>query len=325
MSKDLVVKTNRLNQAFQMLTLAELHIVQLAIVDARETGTGLTTNQPLRINAMRYAEVFNTTRQNAYQRMKSAEDTLFNRRFSYFDDEGKLIKSRWIQQVRYLDDEGAIELVFTLAVVDGISRIDGAQEFFTQYLLSQTAKLTSVYSARLYELLIQWKSVGKTPIFELASFREQIGLKATEYQTMSNFKSRVLDPAIKQINDHTDITVSYEQQKKGRVITGFLFKFKQNKKSETKTPKNSDSSPSVLKPSQLTTKIVKQPENANLSDLQHRASKITGLIISNHLSDRFKRGDESVMDMMKRIQNEITSDQIADQWQNKLEEFGVIF
>ena len=32
MSKDLVVKTNRLNQAFQMLTLAELHIVQLAIV-----------------------------------------------------------------------------------------------------------------------------------------------------------------------------------------------------------------------------------------------------------------------------------------------------
>ena len=40
-----------------MLTLAELHIVQLAIVDARETGTGLSTNQPLRIDAMRYAEV----------------------------------------------------------------------------------------------------------------------------------------------------------------------------------------------------------------------------------------------------------------------------
>ena len=39
-----------------MLTLAELHIVQLAIVDARETGTGLSTNQPLRIDAMRYAE-----------------------------------------------------------------------------------------------------------------------------------------------------------------------------------------------------------------------------------------------------------------------------
>lgn len=318
MSKDLVVKTNRLNQAFQMLTLAELHIVQLAIVDARETGTGLTTNQPLRINAMRYAEVFNTTRQNAYQRMKSAEDTLFNRRFSYFDDEGKLIKSRWIQQVRYLDDEGAIELVFTLAVVDGISRIDGAQEFFTQYLLSQTAKLTSVYSARLYELLIQWKSVGKTPIFELANFREQIGLKVTEYQTMSNFKTRVLDPAIKQINEHTDITVTYDQHKKGRVITGFSFKFKHKKQ-------NNDSVPSSSRIVETPSKVLKQPENANTDVLELRKSKITGAIMANALANRFKRGDESVMDMMKRIKQEISNDDIADQWENKLEEFGVIF
>lgn len=318
MSKDLVVKTNRLNQAFQMLTLAELHIVQLAIVDARETGTGLTTNQPLRINAMRYAEVFNTTRQNAYQRMKSAEDTLFNRRFSYFDDEGKLIKSRWIQQVRYLDDEGAIELVFTLAVVDGISRIDGAQEFFTQYLLSQTAKLTSVYSARLYELLIQWKSVGKTPIFELANFREQIGLKVTEYQTMSNFKTRVLDPAIKQINEHTDITVTYDQHKKGRVITGFSFKFKHKKQ-------NNDSVPSSSRIVETPSKVLKQPENANSDALELRKSKITGAIMANALANRFKRGDESVMDMMKRIKQEISNDDIADQWENKLEEFGVIF
>ena len=325
MSKDLVVKTNRLNQAFQMLTLAELHIVQLAIVDARETGTGLTTNQPLRINAMRYAEVFNTTRQNAYQRMKSAEDTLFNRRFSYFDDEGKLIKSRWIQQVRYLDDEGAIELVFTLAVVDGISRIDGAQEFFTQYLLSQTAKLTSVYSARLYELLIQWKSVGKTPVFELVHFREQLGLKVTEYQTMSNFKTRVLDPAIKQINEHTDITVTYEQQKQGRVITGFSFKFKHKKQNNDKTPQNSDFGVSSSRPLEVPTNIVKQPENANMDVLDHRKSKITGAIMANGLADRFKRGDESVMDMMKRIKEEISTDAIANQWQSKLEEFGVIF
>ena len=47
--------------------------------------------------------------------------------------------------------------------------------------------------------------------------------------------------------------------------------------------------------------------------------------MSNRLSDRFKRGDESVMDMMKRIKEEISTDAIADQWQNKLEEFGVIF
>ena len=239
MKKDLVVKTNRLNQAFQVLTLAELHIVQLAIVDARETGTGLNTDTPLRIDARRYAEVFNTTRQNAYQRMKEAEDTLFNRRFSFYDENGKLVKSRWIQQVRYLDDEGAIELVFTLAVVQGISRIDGVKEFFTQYLLSQTAQLNSVYSARLYELLIQWRSTGKVPIIDLGDFREQLGIGINEYQRMHHFKARVLEPAIKEINEKTDIKAEYEQHKKGRVISGFSFKFK--KKPQPKSEKSLDS------------------------------------------------------------------------------------
>lgn len=251
MSKDLVVKTNRLNQAFQVLTLAELHIVQLAIVDARETGTGLSTDKPLRIDAMRYAEVFGTSRQNAYQRMKEAEDTLFNRRFSFYDEDGKLVKSRWIQQVKYLDDEGAMELAFTMAVVHGISRIDGVKEFFTQYLLSQTAKLSSVYSARLYELLVQWKSVSKTPIFELNSFRDQLGIGVNEYKAMSDFKKRVLEPAIREINEQTDITTSYEQHKKGRVITGFSFKFKQKPKQAqiaTETPKRDQTEEQPLKP-----------------------------------------------------------------------------
>ncbi|XP_017797094.1 PREDICTED: replication protein-like [Habropoda laboriosa] len=251
MSKDLVVKTNRLNQAFQVLTLAELHIVQLAIVDARETGTGLSTDKPLRIDAMRYAEVFGTSRQNAYQRMKEAEDTLFNRRFSFYDEDGKLVKSRWIQQVKYLDDEGAMELAFTMAVVHGISRIDGVKEFFTQYLLSQTAKLSSVYSARLYELLVQWKSVSKTPIFELNNFRDQLGIGVNEYKAMSDFKKRVLEPAIREINEQTDITASYEQHKKGRVITGFSFKFKQKPKQAqiaTETPKRDQTEEQSLKP-----------------------------------------------------------------------------
>ena len=47
--------------------------------------------------------------------------------------------------------------------------------------------------------------------------------------------------------------------------------------------------------------------------------------MSNRLSDRFKQSDESVMQMMARIQSEITTDVIADQWENKLEEFGVVF
>lgn len=242
MSKgNLVVKTNQLNSALQNLSLPEIRIIQLAIVDARETNTGLSTDKPLRIDALRYAEIFETTRQNGYKRMKDAEENLFNRRFSYIDERGKLIKSRWVQQVTYLDDEGAIELVFTLAVVNGISRIDGAEEFFTSYLLEQTASMDSIYSVRLYELLVQWVAAKQTPLFELNKFRDQLGVEDHEYKRMGNFKLRVLDLAVKEINEKSDIKVSYSQVKKGRTITGFKFTVHEKLKSKTdKTSKLRD-------------------------------------------------------------------------------------
>lgn len=239
-SSDLVVKSNRLNMAIQNLTLPELRIVQLAIVDARETGKGLNTDTPLRIDALRYAKAFDTTRQNAYILMKQSENKLFNRMFTFNDNENKPVKSRWVQDVRYLDDDGAIEICFTRAVVQCITRLDGAEEFFTQYLLSQTANLSSMYSVRLYELLIQWKTAGKTPLFELALFRGQLGLNDDEYKPMCNFKARVLDLAVNEINDKTDLTVSYTQEKRGRTITGFKFTVRTKDKPKDATPNQRD-------------------------------------------------------------------------------------
>ena len=296
MANDLVVKSNRLNMAIQNLTLPELRIIQLAIVDARETGNGLSTDTPLRINAMRYAEAFETTRQNAYNRMKEAEETLFNRRFTFLDSEGKTVKSRWIQRVRYLDDEGAIELAFTLDVVKAITRLDGAEEFFTQYLLSQTSNLNSVYSVRLYELLIQWKTAVKTPVFELSLFRGQMGLNDGEYKAMNDFKKRVLDLAVKEINEKTDLTVSYTQEKKGRLIHGFKFTVKQKEKTkkEVKTDRDNNTLDMFYK---MTDKQIDTfaTQLANLPALSHKApigasmKEFTNKIASD-LRDEKKQG-----------------------------------
>ncbi|XP_010248299.1 PREDICTED: uncharacterized protein LOC104591212 [Nelumbo nucifera] len=56
---------------------------------------------------------------------------------------------------------------------------------------------------------------------------------------MYDFKKYVLDIALKQVNEHTDITVKVEQHKTGRTITGFSFSFKQ-KKSAAKPTKNTE-------------------------------------------------------------------------------------
>ena len=322
---DLIVKDNALMNASYNLDLVEQRLILLAILEARESGKGINANDPLTVHAESYINQFGVARQTAYQALKDACKDLFARQFSYQEkrERGRAnITSRWVSQIAYIDETATVEVIFAPAVVPLITRLE---EQFTQYDIEQISGLSSAYAVRLYELLICWRSTGKTPVIELAEFRKRLGVLNDEYTRSDNFKKWIIENPIKQINEHTDITASYEQHKKGRTITGFSFKFKQKKKIEPETPKNSDSSQRIEKPSQILANIVKQPENANLSDLQHRASKITGLIMSNRLSDRFKQGDESIMQMMARIQSEITTDSIADQWQSKLEEFGVVF
>ena len=96
---------------------------------------------------------------------------------------------------------------------------------------------------RLYELLICWRTTGKTPIIELGEFRKRIGVLDTEYQRMDVFKRGVLELALKQINEHTDITATYEQHKKGRLITGFSFKFKQRSPNKPRLPQKRPKQP----------------------------------------------------------------------------------
>ena len=325
MSK-LVVKDNALMNASYNLDLVEQRLILLAIVEARESGKGINANDPLTVHAESYINQFGVARQTAYQALKDACDNLFARQFSYqeINERGNTenVRSRWVSEVRYVDAEATVKLIFAPVVIPLITRLE---ERFTQYEMKQISELSTGYAIRLYELLICWRTTGKTPVIELSEFRQKMGVLDSEYQRMHDLKKRVLEPALEQINEHTDITATYEQHKKGRTITGFSFKFKQKKKTEAETPKNSDSSPRIEKPSQIPANIVKQPENAKKDDLGHRASKITGLIMSNGLADRFKRGDESVIDMMKRIKEEITTEATADQWENKLEEFGVIF
>ena len=322
----LVVKDNALMNASYNLDLVEQRLILLAILEARESGKGINANDPLTIHAESYINQFGVHRVTAYQALKDACDNLFARQFSYQSktEKGNIQnhRSRWVSEIIYIDTEATVKIIFAPAIVPLITRLE---EQFTKYDIEQISGLSSAYAIRLYELLICWRSTGKTPIIELDEFRKRLGVLDTEYIRTDNLKMRVIEQSIKQINEHTDITVSYEQHKKGRTITGLSFRFKQKKKTETETQENSDSSPHIEKPSQIPANIVKQPENAKKDDLGHRASKITGLIMSNGLADRFKRGDESVMDMMKRIKEEITTEATANQWENKLEEFGVIF
>ena len=233
---EFVVKDNVLIQASYTLDTVEQRLILLAITEARQTGRGITENSLLEIHASSYINTFNVEKHTAYTVLRDASKSLFDRYVTYHDINPKTGKDRsfhcrWVDKIGYEPQSGIVFLRFTQDIVPLITRLE---ENFTKYELEQVSRLTSSYAIRLYELLIQWRSTGKTPIFDLALFRQQLGVEVHQYKTMSNFKTYVLDFALSQINELTDITTKYEQHKKGRSISGFSFTFKQKKETSMK-------------------------------------------------------------------------------------------
>lgn len=230
MNKQLVTKDNSLIGASYSLGVVEQRLIFLAIIEAREQKTLIEAGGLLRIYAQSYAKQFDVEKHTSYEAMKRAVEGLYEAGFAYSkldERSGKIghYKSRWVDKIGYIDDLGCVELVFASDVIPLITRLEAR---YTEYELKQVVGLQSEYAIRLYELIIQWRSVGKTNPISLTELREKLGL-LDEYKRIEAFKRRVLDLAVKQINEHTDITVEYEQHKNGRVITGFTFRFKVKK------------------------------------------------------------------------------------------------
>jgi plasmid replication initiation protein len=253
---ELVVKSNELIKASYSLGLVEQRLILMAIVTARETKKGITADTLLEIRAMDYAQLFSVTKQAAYMALTDAVETLFNRRATVqvYDERRKGLRPltvRWVTAMHHEENAGLITLRFGHEVVPEITRLEAN---FTSYELGQIAGLKSSYAVRLYELLIQWKVPGSTPLLKIDEFRSQLGLLKHEHSQMCHFKKYALDLAVSQINEHTDIFVAYQQVKLGRVITGFTFMLTQKKQPKDVTPKPRKTEPkpkSIKKEEQL--------------------------------------------------------------------------
>lgn len=231
MAKNLVVKDNALINASYNLELVEQRLILLAIVEARTSGKGVTPNNSLTITASSYMNHFGTNRNTAYQALKDACNNLFERQFSYIETNTKgnteVVRSRWVSEIRYIDNEASVKLIFSPTVSPLITLLE---KNFASYELEQVAQLNSKYAVRLYEVVIAWRSTGKTPMIAIDELRNRLGVLDNEYTVTADFKRWALDRPIKQINEKTEINLSYEQHKQGRKIVGFTFTVKQKSK-----------------------------------------------------------------------------------------------
>ncbi|MGP5791244.1 replication initiation protein RepM, partial [Psychrobacter celer] len=287
---ELVVKDNALIQASYTLDLAEQRLILLAIIEARNSGQGITHDSLLRIHASNYAKQFGVNDKTAYTVVKDASKGLFDRYVTYHDKNPKNGKDRsfhcrWVDKIGVEPDSGIVYMRFTSDVVPLITRLES---HFTSYEIDKVANLSSSYAIRLYELCVAWREQGFTQQYKIEELRQKLGVEPEKYKAMNNFKARVIDLAIKQINQHTDITVKYEQHKTGRTITAISFKFKQKKAPE---PIVKDDSYIKMTDSQIKTfskKLAALPELGSNAPMGASAEQFAA-IIADDLKDAEKQ------------------------------------
>jgi plasmid replication initiation protein len=266
--KDLIVKDNRLVEASYRLDLCEQRLMLLAIVRAREAREEITAATWLEVAAKDYADTYGITKQAAYMQLKTAADALFSRQVQLIGVDEKtgkdgVLKTRWVSACLYVEQAALVRLQIAPVIIPYVSNLESC---FTSYQLKNVAQMTSVYAIRLYELLTQYKSIGSRYI-DLADLRDFLGAIEKSYDRLDNFKKKVLDVGIDQVNQYTDLVVSYIPKKVGRSVVGYNFSIDQ-KAMEKPNPKKSNSSTAPLASPPLLNQGLSTAERALLRDKQ---------------------------------------------------------
>lgn len=236
----LIVKDNALVEASHRLNEVEQRLVLLAILKIREKFDDVESaqNQELTIHADDYMQIFNVDRHAAYKALKKAVVGLYRAEwgYKYINARGNVAVryERFTQSAEYVEKEAHVKFMFSNAIIPMLVQLE---RNFTIYEIEQIANLSSRYSMRLFSLLMRFfdKKTGHGWMeVSLDELRFKFKLLDHEYARMGNFKDKVLDLSVAQINENTDYTVTYEQRKQGRKIVAFRFDMVAKKKISSK-------------------------------------------------------------------------------------------
>jgi plasmid replication initiation protein len=138
------------------------------------------------------------------------------------------------QRVDYLLGQGIIEIKLTEDITPYLFDL---KENFTSYELASALRLTSKYAKRIYQYCSQWKDQGETKKYDIQDFKQMLGLLDDKGKDkairMSDFRESVLDVAVKQINEHTELHISYKLEKRVRTYKNIVFTVKSQALAET--------------------------------------------------------------------------------------------
>jgi plasmid replication initiation protein len=166
--------------------------------------------------------------------IQEATDKLITRVYSFYDDFGNSGSMALFASVTYTDgcDLIKIEILSTVRHFMFDLKYD-----FTSFSLWSALRLRSIYAKRIYEMLCQHKDVG---IFKISvqELRERLKLssklsKKDKLSGWSAFEKTVLEGPQKEINEKTELKVTYTLEKTGLKYTEIKFHISKKDSEET--------------------------------------------------------------------------------------------
>jgi len=88
------------------------------------------------------------------------------------------------------------------------------------------SRFKSSYGLALYENCIRYRGLGFTKWFEIDMFRKLMGVPEDKYSVFRDFKRRVLDKSIEEVNTYSDLIVVPEVWREGKQVVKVRFSMK---------------------------------------------------------------------------------------------------
>ena len=220
MNESLVVtKSNKLVEASYRLNVSEQRVMALLVTQIQPDDHDF---KPYRFRVAELDKLISDqprTNKRLHSQVRALTRNLQEKVLQIEEPDG-LLQVSWLCAAKYFDGEGEVELDFSPRLKPYLLQL---KERFTSYKLRYVVKLRSRYSVRLYELLKQYELLGKRS-FELEELRRILGLVEGEYATWFDFKRNVLEPALRELPQKTDIGFNYTVRKRGRAVAFVDFK-----------------------------------------------------------------------------------------------------
>ena len=207
-------QSNRLVVARYKLTKYEQRMMIAVCSQLKKNANEFET---IKLQIKDLAEFCKFKGEDEYRKVHSVMLKLMSRTLQIQKDNGKWYITHWLQSADYLDN-GTIEFQIDQRLKPELLQLKSA------YLETKTAPLMefkSDYSTRLYFILSKMTKIKEFD-YELSFFVDRFQLGET-YLKISNLKNRVLEPAIAEINEKSDIKIEHQYLKVGRTIKKIHF------------------------------------------------------------------------------------------------------